>query len=80
MSSMNHEGRVLHEGLNKKIMSAEEAARFIKNDMNVGMSGFTGAGYPKAIPAALAKHMEAAHARGEDFQIGFDLLKVIKND
>ncbi|MBU5615510.1 acetyl-CoA hydrolase/transferase family protein [Psychrobacter sp. TAE2020] len=70
MSSINHEGRVLHEGLSKKIMSAEQAAAFIKNDMNVGMSGFTGAGYPKAIPAALAKHMEAAHARGEDFQIG----------
>lgn len=70
MTSLNHEGRVLHEGLSKKIMTAEQAAAFIKNDMNVGMSGFTGAGYPKAIPAALAKHMEAAHARGQDFQIG----------
>jgi succinyl-CoA:acetate CoA-transferase len=37
---------------------------------HVGFSGFTGAGYPKAIPGALAARMERAHDRGEDFQIG----------
>ena len=38
--------------------------------MNVGMSGFTGAGYPKAVPAALAAEIKAAHERGEEFMIG----------
>lgn len=70
MGSINHEERVRHEGMREKIMSADQAAAFVQNDMNVGMSGFTGAGYPKAIPAALAKRMKAAHARGEAFQIG----------
>ena len=70
MSAINHEERVRHEGLREKIMSAEQAATFISHDMNVGMSGFTGAGYPKAIPAALAERMKAAQARGEEFKIG----------
>ena len=37
------------------VMSPEEAASFIKNDQNVGFSGFTAAGCPKAVPAAIAK-------------------------
>lgn len=68
--SNNVEQRVQHEGLRSKIMSAEQAAEFIHNGMNVGISGFTGAGYPKAIPTALAKRMEEAHARDEPFGIG----------
>jgi len=50
-------------------MTAEQAAAFIENDMTVGMSGFTGAGYPKAVPQALAKRIEAAHAENKPFQI-----------
>ena len=50
-STMGHE-RVGHLGLREKIMSAEQAAEFIQNGMNVGIRGFTGAGYPKAVPAA----------------------------
>ena len=34
------------------------------------MCGFTGAGYPKEVPLALAERMNAAHARGETFRIG----------
>jgi succinyl-CoA:acetate CoA-transferase len=34
------------------------------------MSGFTGAGYPKAVPQALAQRIKQLHADGEDFQIG----------
>ncbi len=68
-STISHE-RVGHLGLREKIMSAEQAAEFIQNGMNVGISGFTGAGYPKAVPAALGKRMEEAHARGEEFGIG----------
>ena len=40
-----------------KIAKAEEAVRYIRPGDNVGISGFTGAGYPKAVPAALAARM-----------------------
>src|SRR5450756_1747000 len=52
-----------------KIMSAEEAAAFIPAGSNVGMSGFTGAGYPKAVPAALVARMSEAKSRGERFAV-----------
>ena len=52
------------------VMSPEEAASFIKNDQNVGFSGFTAAGCPKAVPAAIAKKAEAEHAKGNPFKIG----------
>ena len=32
-------------------------------------SGFTGSGYPKAVPQSLARRLEQAHERGEDFRI-----------
>jgi succinyl-CoA:acetate CoA-transferase len=51
-------------------MTAEQAAALIQPGWNVGMSGFTGAGYPKAVPLALARHIEAAHAAGRPFRIG----------
>ncbi|MFD1891787.1 acetyl-CoA hydrolase/transferase family protein [Ottowia beijingensis] len=51
-------------------MTAEQAAALIQPGWNVGMSGFTGAGYPKAVPLALAHQIEAAHARGDKFRIG----------
>src|SRR5512136_3184705 len=47
--------RILHQGLKAKVMSAEAAAALIPNGATIGMSGFTGAGYPKAVPVALAK-------------------------
>jgi succinyl-CoA:acetate CoA-transferase len=53
-----------------RLTTAEEAARHINHGDNVGISGFTGAGYPKALPAALADRMQDAHSRGEPFQIG----------
>ena len=62
--------RIKHPGLRRKVMSAEEAAVFIKPSTNVGMSGFTGAGYPKAVPAALASRIKAATANGDSFRIG----------
>ncbi|MET0822000.1 MAG: acetyl-CoA hydrolase/transferase family protein [Aeromicrobium sp.] len=55
--------------LSSKIITAESASDVIRPGDNVGFSGFTGAGYPKAVPEALARKMEAAHARGEDFAI-----------
>ncbi|MDO5059438.1 MAG: acetyl-CoA hydrolase/transferase family protein [Neisseria sp.] len=62
--------RVRHEGLRSKIMSAEQAAEFIQNGMTLAVSGFTGAGYPKAVPTAIAERAKAAHARGEAFSVG----------
>jgi len=51
-------------------MSADAAAALISDGDNVGMSGFTGAGYPKAVPAALARHIERANQGGNTFRIG----------
>lgn len=62
--------RVLNQQLRNKITTATEAAKLIRPGQTVGMSGFTGAGYPKEIPAALAAQIQAAHERGEEFQIG----------
>ena len=62
--------RVTCPVLSSRVMSAEEAVSFIRPGDNVGMSGFTGAGYPKAIPPALAAKARAAHDAGEDFRIG----------
>lgn len=53
-----------------KFMSADEAARLIKNNDNVGFSGFTHAGCPKIVPTALAKFAEEEHAKGNPFKIG----------
>lgn len=62
--------RIAHPDFRAKVMSADDAAAMIEHGHNVGMSGFTGAAYPKAVPGALAKRMKSAHERGEDFRIG----------
>ena len=56
--------------LRSKVMSAEEAAALVPSGVNVGMSGFTGAGYPKAVPSALAQRIMAANLNGQKFRIG----------
>lgn len=53
-----------------KFITAEEAASFIHHDDNVGFSGFTPAGCPKAVPVALAKRAEEEHQKGNPFKIG----------
>ncbi len=62
--------RILNAALRSKIMSAEEAAALIPSGVNVGMSGFTGAGHPKSVPAALAKRIMDANLYGKKFKIG----------
>ena len=62
-------GRVDCDSLRKRIMSAEDAATFITAGSTVGLSGFTGSGYPKAVPMALAARIEAEHAAGNPFQV-----------
>ena len=50
-------------------MGAEEAAALIQSGHQIGMSGFTGSGYPKAVPMALARRIADANLRGQKFQV-----------
>ena len=61
--------RIAHAGLAARRMDAGAAAERIRPGMTVGMSGFTGAGYPKAVPQALAARITDAHGRGESFRL-----------
>ena len=61
--------RVLNPILAQRIMSAEEAAALIHSGDQIGMSGFTGSGYPKAVPMALARRISDANLRGQKFQV-----------
>jgi succinyl-CoA:acetate CoA-transferase len=45
--------RIRLTSLQNKVISAEQAAQFIKDGMTVGMSGFTRAGEAKSVPLAL---------------------------
>jgi len=62
-------GRIRFKAVADRLMSAGEAAAFIAPGDNVGMSGFTGAGYPKAVPAALVERVSDATARGDRFAV-----------
>lgn len=48
----------------RKVCSAQHAATLIGDGATVGASGFTGAGHPKAVLAALADRMGRAASRG----------------
>lgn len=61
--------RIRNDALRSKVMGAEDAARLIENGTTVGMSGFTGSGYPKAVPLALAARIEERHAAGDPFKV-----------
>ena len=61
--------RIANAKLRDKVMSAEEAVQFVNHGDKVGVSGFTGAGYPKALPGVIAEKAKAAHAKGQDFSI-----------
>ncbi|MFZ1919845.1 MAG: acetyl-CoA hydrolase/transferase family protein [Terriglobales bacterium] len=61
--------RVLNSDLSSKIMSAAEAAALIHSGDQIGMSGFTGSGYPKAVPLELAHRIAEATFRGQKFQV-----------
>ncbi len=56
--------------INYPVMTAEEAARLIKNDDVVGIGGFSSVGVPKAVPTALAKYAIEEHEAGRPFQVG----------
>lgn len=50
--------------------TADEAAKLIKHGDAIGLSGFTAAGTPKAVPSAIAKLAEELHGKGEEYKIG----------
>ena len=56
-----YEDRILAPQLMDKVMTADEAAALIKPDMMLGFSGFTTAGFPKAIPKAIARQGTATN-------------------
>jgi succinyl-CoA:acetate CoA-transferase len=68
-SSTGQADRVLNSVLAQRVMSGEEAAALIQPGAQIGMSGFTGSGYPKAVPMALARRITDAHLRGQKFKV-----------
>ena len=61
--------RIAPPHLHDRIMDAEDAAALIAPETTIGMSGFTGSGYPKAVPIALAARIEREHAAGNPFRV-----------
>jgi succinyl-CoA:acetate CoA-transferase len=66
---MTDGSRIQCNAVADRVMPAEEAAAFIAPGDRVGMSGFTGFGHPKAVPAALVRRAADAAARGERFAV-----------
>src|SRR5918995_1453373 len=62
-------GRIRHPALARKVVPADAAAALIGPGATVGMGGFTGAGYPKEVPLALAERILEANASGSRFRI-----------
>jgi len=61
--------RVRNQELKGRITFANEAAAMIRSGYKVGMSGFTGSGYPKLVPQALAERILREHSKGGKFRI-----------
>lgn len=51
------------------ILTAQEAAELIHHDDNVGLSGFTASGSPKAVTMALAEKAIREHEAGREFKV-----------
>jgi len=66
---MTPDNRVQHPPFASKIMSADDAAALIAKGATIGMSGFTGSGYPKAVPEALARRIAEAKQHDEHFAV-----------
>ncbi len=59
------EERIRCKSLLNKVMSPEQTIPLFKDGMSLGWSGFTPAGYPKAVPIALAEHVEKNNLQGK---------------
>ena len=66
---MGIDSRIQCVRLRDRLMRADDAAGLIASGTTVGMSGFTGSGYPKAVPLALAARIEAEHDAGRPFRV-----------
>ncbi len=66
---MTDRSRIQCQAVAAKVMSAQDAAAFIRPGDRVGMSGFTGFGHPKVVPAALVRRAADAAARGDRFAV-----------
>src|SRR3954453_1651561 len=66
---MQGHGRIHHSAFAPKVVPADAAAAMIKPGATVGMSGFTGAGYPKEVPLALARRITEANTSGAHFKV-----------
>ena len=69
MPTIATEERVLNSALLDRLMTAQEAAALIQPGWQIGMSGFTGSGYPKEVPMALARRITDAHLSGHSFKV-----------
>ncbi len=61
--------RIHNAAYQSKVMSAADAAALVNDGDMIGVSGFTGSGYPKAVPIALAARAKALHAAGKPFRV-----------
>jgi len=61
--------RIAYEFYKNKVMTPDEAVKHITHGDSIGFSGFTGAGYPKVVPQALAARIRAAREAGDDFDV-----------
>eukprot|EP00761_Pharyngomonas_kirbyi_P012283 gb/GECH01012310.1/.p1 GENE.gb/GECH01012310.1/~~gb/GECH01012310.1/.p1 ORF type:complete len:523 (+),score=160.43 gb/GECH01012310.1/:1-1569(+) len=58
-------GRVRNPSLLKKVTTPDNLINRFEDGMYLGWSGFTGVGYPKALPVALADHVEENNLEGK---------------
>lgn len=61
----------------QKVRTAEEVVPHFKHGQYIGWSGFTGVGGPKAVPNAIADHVEKNNLKG---QLGFNLFVGASSD
>ena len=61
--------RIACAALRARVTDADTAAGLIQPGETVATSGFTGSGYPKAVPQALARRMAAEGAAGRPFRV-----------
>jgi succinyl-CoA:acetate CoA-transferase len=69
MATIATDERVLNPALAGRVMTGQEAAALIQPGWQIGMSGFTGSGYPKEVPMALARRITDAHLGGKAFKV-----------
>ncbi|KAI5812713.1 putative acetyl-CoA hydrolase [Pyronema omphalodes] len=64
MASAAFKARVRKPSLWNKLHTADELLHHFPNGSYIGWSGFTGVGYPKVLPIALADHVEKNNLQG----------------